>query len=158
MIWFLIHKGSQFSGLTKVKSTIMMESAKVGQVGIIKIMLSHGVVVDFRDSDNHTALHRSCQGGYLEAARFLLENGADVNARCQGPSDTATPLTLAMNNGHLEVAEFLLVNNALVDTQIWNACAWKAAGEGHLGMVRFLCSKNKANLSIKTEIILGWWR
>jgi ankyrin repeat protein len=158
MIWLLTNKRTQISGLTEMNSRAMTESARAGQVGIIKMMLSHGVLVDFQGLDAHTALHRSWESGCLESVRLLLESGADVNVRCNGPSNTITPLMLAKNNGHLEVAEFILENNALVDTQAWKSCSSKAAGEGHLGMVRFLCSENWVNLSTKIEISPGRWR
>jgi ankyrin repeat protein len=158
MIWFLINKWTQLSGLTEVKSRVMTESARAGRVGIIKMMLSHGVLVDFQGPDDHTALHRSCEGGYLESVRLLLKSGADANVCCNGPSNTTTALMLAKNNGHLEAAKYLLENSALVDTQTWNSCSSKAAGEGHLDMVRFLYSESRVNLSAKIEISPGWWR
>ncbi|KAF7619959.1 hypothetical protein AFLA_001577 [Aspergillus flavus NRRL3357] len=62
------------------------------------------------DSSRHspysgTALQRAVAGGHVEAARLLLEYGADVNA---APARVKSPLHLACRNGDVIMARMLL--------------------------------------------------
>jgi uncharacterized protein len=63
------------------------------------------VTVDSRASDGDTPLHIAALWGDVDAARRLVEAGADVNA----PGDmTCPPLFFAVMAGHAGVAELLL--------------------------------------------------
>lgn len=63
-----------------------------------------------------TPLMESAQEGHIELTKYLLQNGADVNAQ-SGTGDTA--LTYACENGHTDVSDLLLKYNAvLVRTHI----------------------------------------
>ena len=57
-------------------------------------------------------LYIACQKGQVEAARLLLENGAEVD---QADKDGATPLFAACENGHVDAARLLLDKGADVD-------------------------------------------
>jgi ankyrin repeat protein len=68
------------------------------------------------NGDIHTPLARAAELGHLEAARLLLDAGADVG--CAPPvaeGDSFTPLMQAAGNGHLEVLRLLLGRGAAVD-------------------------------------------
>jgi len=51
-------------------------------------------------------LHFAARQGQIEAAKALLEAGADVNQRAVG--DNSTPMLLATLNGHFDLAKMLL--------------------------------------------------
>jgi ankyrin repeat protein len=53
-------------------------------------------------------------GGHVDVARFLVENGADVNAK---NNDDDTPLHGAALNGYVDVARFLVENGADVNAK-----------------------------------------
>ena len=57
-----------------------------------------------------TALLFAARDGQLEAARALLESGANVNNA--GTGDKMSPLLMAISNGHFDVAKFLLDHGA----------------------------------------------
>ena len=57
-----------------------------------------------------TALLLAARNGYVEAARSLIEAGADVNEPCAG--DKSTPLVIAIANGHYDLAIYLLDHGA----------------------------------------------
>jgi ankyrin repeat protein len=64
-----------------------------------------------------TALLYAARDGQIDAARALVEGGADVN---QGNAEEkTTPLIMAIINGHLDLAKMLLDHNA--DPKIANA-------------------------------------
>ena len=58
-----------------------------------------------------TPLMESAQEGHIELTKYLLQNGADVNAQ-SGTGDTA--LTYACENGHTDVSDLLLKYNAVL--------------------------------------------
>jgi ankyrin repeat protein len=85
---------------------------------VAELLLKHGGRVDVRDMRQQTALYKAIdrQPGKvaLEAVRFLLDHGADVNAR---RDDLWTPLHLAVNIGELSVARMLLEYQADVNSR-----------------------------------------
>jgi ankyrin repeat protein len=63
-----------------------------------------------------TALIRAAQNGRLEAARLLLDAGADPSRAGVGPLEICgSPLMLAATHGHPEVLRLLLARGAAVD-------------------------------------------
>ena len=57
-----------------------------------------------------TALLHSARQGYIEAARALLDGGADINQ--PGAGDATTPLLMAAINGQFDMAMFLIERKA----------------------------------------------
>jgi len=53
-----------------------------------------------------TALLFAARDGHMQAARALIEAGADVNQI--SPADKTSPLVMAVANGHFDIAKFLL--------------------------------------------------
>ncbi len=61
-------------------------------------------------SDSMSPLHNAARDGRLSVARFLLENGAQVDLR--RPNNRWTPLAFACDAGHRAMAELLLERGA----------------------------------------------
>ena len=55
-------------------------------------------------------LHLAARQGYMDAAKALLEGGADVNQKAEG--DSGTPILIATINGHFDLAKMLLEKGA----------------------------------------------
>jgi ankyrin repeat protein len=53
-----------------------------------------------------TPLLFAAREGYMDAARALIEGGADVNQA--SPGDKSTPIVMAAGNGHFDLAKFFL--------------------------------------------------
>jgi len=84
---------------------------------VAELLLEHGGSVDVRDTRKQTALHRTIDWHgkvAIDAVQFLLERGADVNAR---RNDLWTPLHLALNIGELTVTRLLLDHQADVNSR-----------------------------------------
>ena len=63
-----------------------------------------------------TPLYIACQNGHVDAARLLLEKGAEVDrAVSEGYYKGQTPLYAACQNGHVDAARLLLEKGAEVD-------------------------------------------
>ena len=58
--------------------------------------------------DGETPLHRAATRGQLEAVKFLISKGANINIGRE--KDGKTALDLAESRGHEEIAEFLKNN------------------------------------------------
>ena len=76
--------------------------------------------IDYKTSDNFTALSHAAAEGKLDFVKALIEKGADININYQ-TDYSATPLFQAVMNGNEKIAEFLLTNGAkLSDINLMN--------------------------------------
>ena len=77
----------------------------------------------------------ACMHGHIDAARLLLQKGAEINAIPGGFDYAGTGLHYAALNGHRAMVEFLLLEGAdreVKDTKVGsNAAGWAEHG-GHL--------------------------
>jgi len=79
-------------------------AALEGRVWKVKLALNAGADVNEQTPAFGSALHAAVIGGSLEVVRFLIEQGADPNAKHCGGS---TPLALATLNGQTAIADYL---------------------------------------------------
>jgi ankyrin repeat protein len=83
-----------------------------GSVATAELLASRGVAVD-QESVGTTALHWCAAHDDRELARWLLENGADVNAiGCKWDRAGQTPLALARARGRDALARMLAEHGA----------------------------------------------
>ena len=79
----------------------------------------------------------ACMHGHVDAARLLLEKGAEINAIPGGFDFAGTGLHYAALNGHRPMIEFLLAHGAdktLKDTKVGSTAAGWAEHGGHTGL------------------------
>lgn len=86
-----------------------------------------------------TPLHIACDNGHIDIVRFLLANGANIEAK---PKDGRTPLMHAISNDHFEIAEFLISKGANVNA---------ASATNYTVLMQ---ASAKGNLDIINEILL----
>ncbi|AYV85647.1 MAG: ankyrin repeat-containing protein [Satyrvirus sp.] len=100
-------------------------------------IIEHLVKENVNISDNALKdyiLWWACKHGYLEVAKFSVENGANIHAT------TDHALWLASSNGHLEIVKLLINKGANVDAD--NGCALLyALKNGHEEVVKLLMEK-----------------
>ena len=87
-----------------------------------------------------TTLHNAAWRGDLELVRFLVENGADIDAK---DVDGETPLHWAARQGHLAVVQYLVEQRADVNATNDHGTTPRAlaAQGGHTDVVAYLRSK-----------------
>jgi hypothetical protein len=100
-------------------------AAKAGDLsGVQKLVAADAALVSVRDDDGATALHHAAYSGHQELARYLVEQGADVNVR-DGRFD-ATPAGWAIEYLR-ELGGFLAIE---IEDMVF------AIGQGDVGWVR----------------------
>ena len=91
------------------KYNLLHMAAKFGMTDEIPSLIDkYGFDVNVRGRFERTPLHMATHNGEVEAARKLIEKGADVNARCNEEDSITTPLHEAVSRGHTPIVELLL--------------------------------------------------
>jgi len=85
-------------------------AARKGDVAALRGMLEAGANIDAQDSYGQTALTVCIQADRKEAARFLLERGADVHIR--ESFHHATPLSVSLWSRRFDITTLLLKHGA----------------------------------------------
>jgi ankyrin repeat protein len=102
-------------GRQEILDEALVWAAKADRVAILPLLVARGAGVD-ADPYRGTPLGWAATNGRLDAARWLLDHGADVNRRATfgGPSHGAgvTALHLAAQSDHPEMARLLLDRGA----------------------------------------------
>ncbi|KAK8826635.1 hypothetical protein WA538_006094 [Blastocystis sp. DL] len=118
---------------------------------MIKLLTSRENV-NARDKLKRTPLHLACYFGSLEAARLLIEYGANVNALAQ---DNVRPLGFAVMKNHMDIVRLLLSNGAAsgINAQFQKndvSCLHIAAKNGSKEMVQLLLD-NGSNPNLRAK-------
>lgn len=125
-------------------------AAENGDFKIWQILLDHELSLGLKpdidekgERDGRTPLSWAAGGGQLEFAQYLINLGADVNAKC---SENRSALSYAAQAGHLSMIQWLLDHGA----DLWDATRREdgdgltplhyAAFEGHEDIIRLLIS------------------
>ena len=88
-------------------------AARYNLISLVQAILERGGDVNNRATDtDSTALAEACRHGHIEAARLLLEHGADTEL-CD--EKRCTPLWEAVHHGHSDTVELLVGAGANVD-------------------------------------------
>jgi palmitoyltransferase ZDHHC13/17 len=89
----------------------LMQLARLGELRPIQRLFDSGkYTAKSTDEQGITALHWAAINGHYALCHFLLQSGADVNAR--GGDAQATPVLWASKRCHLQVVSLLLANGA----------------------------------------------
>ncbi len=85
-------------------------AADAGSMKHVRVAVIEGANIDARSEDGITPLMYAAQNGYLDIVEFLVDLGADINARPYNSNRTA--LMAAVENCYVETAEFLIRQGA----------------------------------------------
>jgi len=93
----------------------LLVAANDGSLSRVKSSLADGANINAKRSNGTTALHSACSRGYFEIVQYLIENGADINAR--GGDDNDTPLIWAVYNERNNISKFLVDKGANINAR-----------------------------------------
>jgi ankyrin repeat protein len=118
LVEYLLEQGADAKATLKDGTTAFTASV-VGvlservSIDVPALFLSLGADVDEAftsgKAEGYTCIMMAARNNHMELARFLLSEGADVNATAK---DGITPLSLAELEGHAEMASYLKANGA----------------------------------------------
>ena len=100
MVRFLLAKG--------FKTSAINAAAFLGELDKVKTLVAEGADINLKDAGDFTPLHCAVYGHQKQVVAFLIENGADVNART---AEGRFPLIIA----DMEIAELLITKGANVN-------------------------------------------
>lgn len=128
----------------------LMEAVVEGDIKKVGSLLDAGLDVNkTTDTNGRIALSHAAEAGQVEMAKFLLSQGAKVNAFDR----LASPLYQAVDTGHLEVVRLFLSNKAKVNAKLPHSeqtAIFAAARNGSVEIMRELL-KDKAKVNISDE-------
>jgi ankyrin repeat protein len=83
----------------------MFEAARRNRPDVLALLLDLGFSIEMQDATGKRALHEAAANNALGAARFLLERGADADAR--EATYKATPIGWAAHGDHTAIVDLL---------------------------------------------------
>jgi ankyrin repeat protein len=125
----------------KLRSAIKRETDEQAILALLKDLDPDTVIVD------GTLLNYAALYGKTVVAAYLLEKGADINARYEGDY---TPLMAAVDNDDIEMVKLLLRHGPSINLldHYGNTAFWKAVHQNSNGIMEILL-KAKADPFVK---------
>ncbi|MDR1260954.1 MAG: ankyrin repeat domain-containing protein [Rickettsiales bacterium] len=123
-------------------------AAREGNTGIVRLFLSKGIGVNDTDENSWVPLHYAAWNGYLETAKFLVDEGANIHAKDATHGKKA--VHIAAGRGYIDVAELFLRNGVGIDDtdKEGRTLLYYAVWKGNLKAVKFLAGKG-ANVHVE---------
>lgn len=122
-----------------------------GNLKIVEILLKINFNFELKVKDKlskKTALHVSCEKGYFDISKMLIEKGAEIGSL---DAELNTPLHLCAENNHVELFQYLLDKSKNIDS------AKNSNGETAFDIA--LKDKNKNELKDKfNKIIIDYYQ
>jgi hypothetical protein len=151
----LLIGGAAGTVLARADGPSLVDAAEAGDLTALRRLLDAKVPVDSRDGRNgrrRTALLAATQANRIDAARLLIERGADVNAKDELQD---SPFLYAGAQGRLEILRMTLAAGAdLKSTNRYGGTALiPAAHYGHVETVRELL---RTKIDLDHVNSLGW--
>jgi ankyrin repeat protein len=116
MLELLLNAGADVNQALPEGETVLMTAARTGSVAAVKLLMAHGAAVNAKEEFlGQTALMWAVGQRHADAARTLIELGADVRVRSKGGY---TPLLFAVRAGDLESVKVLQAAGANINDAI----------------------------------------
>uniref|UniRef100_A0A915IJE7 Uncharacterized protein n=1 Tax=Romanomermis culicivorax TaxID=13658 RepID=A0A915IJE7_ROMCU len=90
----------------------MLWAAENGKLSVVQELCNvNPNLVNARDADEYTPLHRACYNNHADVVKFLIDHNAQLNAKTE---DGWQPLHSAARWGSFDAAQ-LLIDTEIVD-------------------------------------------
>lgn len=119
VVRLLLELGADPRKLDCVRATPFVAAFSNEDVEVVKLFLDHGLDVNEDDGKGYKLLHNAAAIGSANVARFLLDQGADIEAK--GVNDDVRPLHIASMYAsveNVETARLFLDRGADVNAQV----------------------------------------
>jgi ankyrin repeat protein len=147
VVQYLVSKGANVNakdrnGYTPLLLALVSDNA---DIELLKVLVGEGADVNVKAaSDGFTALHWAAANNRVDAISFLLDKGANKNAR---NGNNVTPLFLAASKGNLDVVDDL-INNRGVHL---NDNIFSAAKNGYIGLIKYFVERRAVEPFAKNQ-------
>ncbi|WP_338477023.1 ankyrin repeat domain-containing protein [Wolbachia endosymbiont (group A) of Nomada hirtipes] len=145
MVELLMDEGADIWTKDREEKTPLKVAREHNRLEILKYL------VEYKDRDGRTQLYFAAEIGDLDKARFLLENGANIEAK--NGEYQATALHAAVINNKLNVVQLLLGNGADIEAEDkdgWKPLHCAATFDWAFNIVEVLVEKG-ANINAKNN-------
>ncbi len=130
VVQYLINKGADINAKIDNGRTALMWASMKGHLEVVKAlvegksgllsMFSKGADINAKTNYGETALILASMKGHLEVVKYLINKGADINAKMKFEEDGekfdgTTALMVATGEGHLEVVKYIISKGATVN-------------------------------------------
>ncbi|XP_055309515.1 26S proteasome non-ATPase regulatory subunit 10-like, partial [Sitodiplosis mosellana] len=155
MVECLINKSVDVNIKDSDGNSALKLALKKGNDEITKLLIQNGANLNANDNASNTALHIAAMSDTsLDVVRFLIEHGADVNAR---NLYKYSALLTAAERGNVDIAKILIEHGANLDvTDIFGNSPLHMAVDGHEDLVRLLidsgANMRAVNINEKTPL------
>jgi len=112
IVELLILKGAEVkswrirgSGFANASWDNLRKVTCMGNLHLVKLLVSHGADVDGADNRGYTPLMYAAKYGHKDIVEFLISKGADVNHK---GAEGVNALSLAKDNSHSEIVTILI--------------------------------------------------
>ena len=113
--------------------TILHAAAQGNQQKVAEVIVAAGASIDIRGDEDATPLYHAADRGHVVIAQWLMDKGANLDARIR--NYTATHLHRAAWQGHRDLAELLIDRGATVAMESEFGTALDYARRGRYGQV-----------------------
>jgi ankyrin repeat protein len=111
---FLLAKGAEVDARNHEKCTPLHLAASFNHKPIMKLLIEKGAEVDSKEYRGGTPLLLSVwRAGDLEAAKMLVNHGADINVKIEGT--WVTPIAMAAQYGYRDIVDYFIDKGAAID-------------------------------------------
>ena len=130
---------------TALHWTAVNRSRMARAADLMELLLAKGADIEARQEHGATPLACATYDGNTESAKFLIEHGADIEAKLN--DGETTPLLRAVREEHVETARLLLAKGANKNA------TWRGLTPVHLAMIGDRLSNRRSDKEMVTLLI-----
>jgi ankyrin repeat protein len=133
------------------KLNALLDACDKGSLSEIKSLVEDGIVNKAHEKTGLTPLIQSCLSNQFDAAKYLIDNGADVNK--PHAIYGSVPLHYSSMNNNVKLVDYLLQQGAestFTQPERWSPL-FLAAQEGHVNVVKRLLENEKVRATINEK-------
>lgn len=132
--------------------SVCYKAIAFGRPAVVSVLLEHGASTEGVDKGGNRALHWAAFWGMMEAARYILDHGNEVQELAIANKQGKTPVMRAAGRLQREMVSHLLFKQdpqriSGIDTSGWQALHWAAKYE-RFDIIRLMVAKG-ADVSAK---------
>ncbi|MCL1998173.1 MAG: ankyrin repeat domain-containing protein [Turicibacter sp.] len=145
MLDMLLNAGADVDSLNyNLQTPLFVCAANEQNLPLCKHLIQAGAAVDTADSVGNTCLHYAVSANRMAIARFLLENGADPNAK---NNSDETPYSLALKDNRRAIISLIEKFEIRIDGDDLDAAFMRACKNGARGVAETLIKQGNIDVT-----------